>query len=286
MCAMSRPYAARGLAWASRSAVGRAWRHSRQLDLGTYTLALAAQQVLCTAPLLVAISAIMRRFHTGGVVGMLADYLDLDPQSRRDILALFATQYRPSFGDLVVGFGVAFLFATGVAVTLQRVFEEVWTLPRAGWQTWWRQIVWALMLVPLLSLAVWSAHLTRGWILPQPLEVAWEAIGFGVVAGAFFAWSQHFLLLGQLGWRRIRFTFMFLAVGLTLTELASQLMVPSQVLEGVRDYGLIGATFVLSGWVLVISTVVVAAAVLGYVTDDRAETALSAAASAERRPVG
>lgn len=262
---------ARLRARAGRSLFWRAWEHSRRRDLGTYTLALAAQQVLCTAPLLVAISAIMRRLNAGGVVGMLADYLDLDAQSSRDILALFATHYRASWDDLLLGFGTAFMFATGVAATSQRVFEEIWGLPRADVRSWWRQIVWALALTPLLSLAVWSSHVSRSWSLQAPVEITLEAITFGIDVAVFYGWTQHFLLLGRIKWRRMIPSAILTGIGIGITDVAAQLLVPGQVISEVKTYGLIGATFVLSAWVLVISGVIVVAAVLGFVIDERAE---------------
>src|SRR3979409_626315 len=48
---------------------GHGWRRAHELDLVTQTLALAAQQVLCTAPLLVATSAIVRRASGRGMGG-------------------------------------------------------------------------------------------------------------------------------------------------------------------------------------------------------------------------
>ncbi|MEO7069053.1 MAG: hypothetical protein ABI131_01010, partial [Nostocoides sp.] len=64
-----------------QSLPGHAWERGQRLDVATHTLALAAQQVLCTAPLLVAMSALLRRFGTGSVVVLLANLLDLDAPS-------------------------------------------------------------------------------------------------------------------------------------------------------------------------------------------------------------
>src|SRR4051812_35365729 len=66
MVAMSTPPPNRRLiaasrAWWSRSIGGTSWRRMRELDLDTHALALCAQQVLCTAPLVVAMSAVVQR---------------------------------------------------------------------------------------------------------------------------------------------------------------------------------------------------------------------------------
>ena len=53
--------------WWQRSLGGLGLARMRELDLDTHALALCAQQVLCTAPLLVAISAVARRLGAPGV---------------------------------------------------------------------------------------------------------------------------------------------------------------------------------------------------------------------------
>jgi hypothetical protein len=49
---------------------GHSWRRAREVDLPTQTLALAAQFVLCAAPLLVAISAVVRLWGSGSLLGL------------------------------------------------------------------------------------------------------------------------------------------------------------------------------------------------------------------------
>ena len=280
---------------------GRAVTHHRRLDLATYTLAMAAQLVLCAAPLLVAVSAILRKLHQGSMAAVLADYLSLDQEARKDIYRLFSPSAPPTWTDLLVGFVVAFLFATGLAATSQRVFERLWSVPRADWRAVWRQMTWAAALVPLFVGAAWSSFQTRSWSISRPVEIALEALTVGIVAGLVYWWTQHFLLGGRIHWRRLLSGAVYIGTGVGLTEAAAQLLVPGQVTDEVDDYGLVGATFVLSAWALVLAGVIVAGALLGYATDEavrhrrkgepaglRAALAggLSAVASAARRRGG
>src|SRR4051812_49974911 len=53
----TRRLVAAGRQWWHRSIGGHGLRRMRELDLDTHALALCAQQVLCTAPLIVAMSA-------------------------------------------------------------------------------------------------------------------------------------------------------------------------------------------------------------------------------------
>src|SRR3954449_6186216 len=47
--------------WLANSLGGLGYRRMREIDLDTHALALCAQQVLCTAPLIVAMSAVVQR---------------------------------------------------------------------------------------------------------------------------------------------------------------------------------------------------------------------------------
>jgi len=75
-----RPLRARAFAgrqWWSRSLPGHGVRRKRELNLATHVLALSAQQVLCTAPLVVALSAVLQRVTGQGVGGVLSRFFGL-----------------------------------------------------------------------------------------------------------------------------------------------------------------------------------------------------------------
>src|SRR3954470_4140110 len=148
---------AAGRAWLSNSLGGRGYRRVRELDLDTHTLALCAQQVLCTAPLIVAISAVLQRATGHGVTRVMARFFGLHGDSRADVNQLFG-RTAPSISTLTLILGVitAIVFTTSVAATQQRGFELIWTLPRvSGLRSYGRQLLWtpALTVFTLAELA-------------------------------------------------------------------------------------------------------------------------------------
>src|ERR1700712_2785713 len=92
---------------------GHSWRRAREIDLPTQTLALAAQLVLCAAPLLVATSPVVRRAGGKGLGGPVSRYLGLHGQAAKDVMSLFTTSSPVSLPSLVAGVVVAGVFGTG-----------------------------------------------------------------------------------------------------------------------------------------------------------------------------
>lgn len=264
--------AARVEVWATRwqrSLPGHAWQRGQRLDVATHTLALAAQQVLCTAPLLVAMSALLRRFHLGSVVVLLTNLLGLDRTSTKALSSLFETRFRPSLGVLVLGLVLSVAFATSAATTTQRMLETVWGVTRAPWTSLWRQVIWVVALTPAMALAMYAARLSRAPAGSDP--VAWVFVAFteGVCGAAFAWWTQRLLLGGRIAWRRLLPGSAFIGIGLGIASVVSALVVPDQIIDEVTDYGPIGAAFVLSVWVVALTAIMVVGSLAGAVVDER-----------------
>ena len=124
------------------SVVARCWDRGRALEVPTQILALGAQMVLCAAPLLVATSAVVRRAGGRGLGAPLARYLGLHGIAARDFTALFAGSSRVSMTELETGLILGVVFGTGIAATLQRGWELLWSLPRAPLRHVWRWFAW------------------------------------------------------------------------------------------------------------------------------------------------
>src|SRR3954471_13620130 len=121
--------AARG--WWMRSIGLMSWRRMRELDLDTHALALCAQQVLCTAPLVVAMSAVLQRLTGKGAGYFMTRFFGLYGDSADDVTRLFRrTAPTISTFTLVFAMITALVFTTSVASVQQRAFELIWTLPR------------------------------------------------------------------------------------------------------------------------------------------------------------
>lgn len=249
---------------------GHTLQRSQTLDLGNYTLALAAQQLLCVVPLLVATSSLLRRLHQGSAAELISDALGLNEAGTRDLQALLQPTAQPGWGQLVLGLLLAVAFTVGVAGTTQRILEIAWDRSRMRWQRWWwMRLVWVASLVPCLGMAIWLSGNTRNWPINGVFEIALESVTLGASMGAFYWWTQWCLLLRRVTWSKLAPGSLLIAVGGFVVSVGAEIWVPGQITEQVDDYGLVGTTFVLSVWVLVISGVVVAGFLLNAVLDER-----------------
>ena len=120
-----------GREWWRRSIGGHGLRRIRELDLDAHALALCAQQVLCTAPLIVAMSAVLQRLTGRGAGYFMTRFIGLTGDSADDVRRLFG-RTAPSISTPALGFAMvtALVFTTSVASVQQRAFELIWTLPR------------------------------------------------------------------------------------------------------------------------------------------------------------
>ena len=262
--------AARG--WWQRSLGGSGWRRMREIDLDTHALALCAQQVLCTAPLIVAMSAVLQRL-TGRHPGyFIIRFFGLHDASADAVLRLFGRS-SPTISTpaLVFAMITAIVFTTSVAAVHQRAFELIWTLPRViGVRSYLRQLSWAVLLgiysVIMISLGrlarEFDEHLGRPYMLGV---MAFQ----GVLTFLFYWWSQHWLLGGRATWRALRPG--AISVGLLTTVLfrLTRVIMPGQVAWQVHAYGLIGAVFVLSAWLMILNAVIFIGILLGAVLTER-----------------
>lgn len=257
--------------WA-HSVVGRSLSRVRELDLDTHALALCAQQLLCTAPLVVAMSAVLQRTTGHNVSHVISRFFALHGDSDRDIAALFSqTSNSISTVALVVGLITAAVFTTSVAAVQQRGFELIWTMPRiTGVRAYVRQLAWTP------ALGVFIAVVLVAGRLGHRLDHAVVGIGpwvvtllQGVVTLLFYWWTQHWLLRGRVEWSALLPG--AIAVGVLTTAMVriSSLIMDSQISWQVHAYGLVGAVFVLSVWLMVLSAVILGGILIGAIVVQR-----------------
>ncbi|MHA3701905.1 YhjD/YihY/BrkB family envelope integrity protein [Jatrophihabitans sp. YIM 134969] len=250
----------------------RVYGRARHYNFVAHVLALGAQQVLCTAPLVVAVSAVVERVSGRGMGELLATLFGLDPEAAADVDRLFSGSARVSMAELVIGLLVALAFATGVAATQQRGFELVWGLPRSdGVRIWLRQAAWGIALALFVTAMVLAGRLGRWVGHPVALDSWTAALAQGVLAALFYWWGQRILLDGRVSYRRLLPGAVAVGIGILALTRISPLVLSGQITEEVRDYGLIGAVFVLSVWLMVLSAVLMGGVLLGVVIVRRGE---------------
>jgi membrane protein len=272
-----------GRRWLAESLGGHGYRRIREIDLDTHALALCAQQVLCTAPLIVAMGAVLQRFTHHGAAYFIDRFFGLTGKSAASVDKLFARNTHISTFSLIFALVTSVVFSTGVAAVQQRAFERIWTLPRIiSIRSYLRQLVWAAMLgaysLILLGLGRLGRELSETLGLSATMAIA---IVQGAVTFLFYWWSQRWLLAGRVTWRALLLG--AFAVGLLTTVMfrLTRWIMPHQMIWPVRAYGLIGGVFVLSVWLMVLSMVIFGGTLYGALVTERRAKEKSAAAEAK-----
>jgi membrane protein len=260
--------------WLADSIGGRGYRKVRETNLDVHALALCAQQVLCTAPLIVAIGSVTQRETGRGMAYFMIRFFGLYGQSADAVDRLFARSTRISTFELLFALATSVLFSTGVAAVQQRAFELIWTLPRIiSVRSYLRQLAWAVALggYSILMLGLGRAgrelHESIGWAAITGISVAQGGVTF-----LFYWWSQRWLLAGRVKWQALLPGALAVGAGTTVLFRLSRVFMPAEMAWPVRAYGLIGGVFVLSIWLMILCVVIFGGTLLGaLVTERRAE---------------
>jgi membrane protein len=85
----------------------------------------------------------------------------------------------------------------------------------------------------------------------------------------FFWWTTHFLLRGQISWRRLWPSAVATGVGFVALGVFSRFYFSSSIISDDRTYGAIGAVFSLMTWLIGIGVVIMFGATAGAVWNDR-----------------
>jgi membrane protein len=270
--------------WLANSLGGRGYKRIREIDLDTHALALCAQQVLCTAPLIIAMGAVLQRWTGHGSAYFIDKFFGFTGKSADSIDSLFAKQTHISTSSLVFALLTSVLLSTGVGAVQQRAFERIWTLPRIiSFRGYLRQLAWAIVLGGYCALLLGLGRLGRE--LSEAIGVS-GTMAIAIVQGAmtflFYWWSQYWLLAGRVRWLPLLPGALTVGVLTTVMFRLTRWIMPHQVVWPVQAYGLIGAVFVLSAWVMILCIVVFGGTLYGaLLSEGRAKKAEDAQPGSE-----
>lgn len=264
---VSRRYVESSRTWWQGSLPGSAVRRVRELDLDTHALALCAQQVLCTAPLVVAMSAVLRREEGDGVGPVSAKFFGLKHEAAQSVSQLLdrSSDSSVSNGALIFSLITAVVFSTSVASVQQRAFELIWSQSRlSGVRSYLRQLVWAVVLGGFCLAMLYASklghyvnhHVVYGGFVSTLLMQA-------VLTFAFYLWSQHWLMHGRVPRIALVPGALAVAVGTAAMFRISKLIVPRSIVWQTHAYGLIGVAFVLSAWLMALCMVIFGGVLFG-----------------------
>ena len=240
---------------AMRNPLVRYAREARDNDLGTHLLAISAQQLLCTAPLAVALGAVGKRLTGVSFAAVLTHALSLSPRAEHEVGAALAGSPTVSLGALLLNLGFAVAFGIGLAATLQRGLELIWRLPRAPYvRSTIRAVIWAVALPAMISAVVVIGR--TGHFLKHHVGQA-VTVGFAlqILAIAVFVWwTQYLLLARRVSFRTLWLPTLISTAAIAVVIIVGRVLMSGQIVPAYRAYGSVGIGIVLSAWMAVASS--------------------------------
>jgi membrane protein len=245
------------------SAPGIIWSRLNAIDFMNSSMQFAALAVLCLFPFLIIVAA-----ETGGDARpALIRRLGLDHKATNDVNALMSPGTHAVATLSILGAAFVLFGAIGVASTLQTWYQRVYD--QTPHSKWTRHV--AAQLLWLIGAVIYFAVYDSVVRALAPVGSARVPIYLGTfaIAVGFYWWTQHVLLLGQIGWGRL-----FpgaLATGVCVTGLAafSSLLFSGQIVSSDTDYGSIGVVMVLLSYLIGFAVCLHLGAVTGRVWNER-----------------
>jgi membrane protein len=237
----------------SRSPVGRGWRRSSDLELGSRSLGFAALGFLTLVPLLIIVSSADPE-HGRGFAQWLGEGLGVSRVSREQVEQLFIRPGQALRTTTAFGLAALAVFGLTFGAAVQTGYEKVWGLPSARWWARWRHVVWLAVLTGYLFV---SATTTLRREPPAGVAVA------SLSAVLFLWWSQRMLLGGRIRWRALLPGAVVTVIGLLGLRVFSRLVFSPLIASNAVTYGPVGTVLVIQSWLVGVGVVVFGGALVG-----------------------
>jgi uncharacterized BrkB/YihY/UPF0761 family membrane protein len=222
------------------------------------TLVLGGQAFTAIIPLLIVLSAVASQEDSTAVADRLAARFHVSGSSAEAIRILFE---RPpgATGTLTITGLVVLAFALlSLTRSLQRTYEAAWQLPAVGMRGTLNAVTgFGLLISSLLVLSLLVGALRQvpaGDVMAFVLRVG--------TSTAVWLLLQRLLLSRRVSFRRLVPGSIVVGVGSALLSLYSALWMPRLIETNADRYGIIGITFAILTWLIVISFCMVVAAVI------------------------
>ena len=253
-----RRYARRSARALQHSLVGRIVTALLQINLRDRALTLAGQAFLALVPLLIVLAVLVSSADGQAVADWLVGRFSLTGPTAEAVRTLFDKPPSATGGMGVIGLLMLLLSVTSFAKSLQRTYEMAWGLPRVGGRKSLLGLGGALVVLISLGGAAYLGGLLAE-VASRPVILMVQ-----IVVSVPGWWVGVFLLVGgRVPWMLLMPGAVVSSVGQALTGWAGSVWVPRLVERNIERYGVIGAAIALISWLLVLSLVVVATAVIG-----------------------
>jgi membrane protein len=219
-------------------------------------LIMAGQAFSALIPLLIVLSSLGPS--EDGVSRRLIDRFNLTGAAADAVHTLFSRPPGAEGGMTAVGLVILFFAILAFARTLQRTYEDAWGLRSLGFRGTLNGLSGLFLLIAqlvVLGLAVALLH-----HLPAAGVATFV---FRVVAASVLWWELQYLLLSRRVARRVLIPGAVVAgIAQALVTFYSAIYMPHLVGNDAGKYGVIGVTFALLTWLIVVSAAIVVVAVV------------------------
>jgi membrane protein len=223
---------------------------------------MAAQTFMALFPLLIVAIALAPAAIGQGIATVAHTRLGLSGHTGDEVNRLVATRQQLQGTLTALGVIVVLGSATSFTRALQRVYENAWRLPRLGLRGSVRGLGWLVGLIAYLILLSVAIKLTAS----PAVAVSLMRLVLQCVAALGLWWFTPFILLcGRVRLRPLLLTGVLTAIAIVVAGAVSAVVMPRLIGSNERQYGTIGAAFAIESWLVVMSALIVACAILGAV---------------------
>jgi membrane protein len=218
-------------------------------------LILAGQGFVALVPLMIVIATLVSADEGLTVAERMAESLGLDESTAEEVRRLFRRPPDAGSGVGVFSWVLVLISVSSFARSIRRTFERAWTLPvTRGLRSSVEGLVGVLVLV--------AAVLATGWI------DRWGALAPGtwvadlVLTAAGWLLACHLFLGRRTRWRAVLPGAAYGALASSVAGWGVGVYVPGLMGRYLDRYGLIGVSFALITWLIIVASVIVSVAVV------------------------
>jgi membrane protein len=226
-------------------------------------MALAALAFSALIPLLIVYSAVVPRPDEEDFAQELIDRFDLEGAAAETLRQAFTSPEGVENSLNVAGLLLLIVSALSFTRGLQRLYESSYGLETRGWKGTRSGLAW---------LAAFVLYLTVRPVVAAPFEDATGEIAVTIAISAVLWTVTPYILLGRrVHWRPLLPGALLAAVGNTALGISAAIWLPASIETSADQYGAMGVSFALLGWLVTASFVIVISTTGGAVVRDRLE---------------
>jgi membrane protein len=237
----------------------RCLRRFAAIDGRNRALVLGGQAFTTVIPLLIVVAAAASRQGPTALADRMADRFHVTGASAQAIRTLFERPPGATGAITIAGVVVMLFSLLSLIRSLQRTYEAAWQLPALGV----RGTVHGMTAIGLLVASFLVLALLVGLLRQAPAGSVLAFVLRIVVNTAVWLVLQRLLLSRRVSIRQLLPGSIVIGAGSALLTLYSALWMPRVIESNADQYGIIGITFALLTWLIVVCLCLVVAAVIG-----------------------